>query len=96
MKRFTRSGSGLALLAEAENEQGVVGCGLWHPDLYQATAVPAVSIAAGLSRNPGLEAGFGYLGDWADRVPGFENELERGGFRIHWKGPQAVDNANES
>lgn len=96
MKRFTRSGSGLALLAEAENEQGVVGCGLWHSDLYQATAVPAVSIAAGLSQTPGLEAGFGYLGDWADRVAGFENELERGGFRIHWKRPQAVDNANES
>lgn len=94
MKRFTRPGFGLALAAEAGSNQVDVRCELWHPDLYEATAVPPVSIAVALTQNPDLKAGFDYLGYWADRVGGFRDALEQDGFRIHLSRPHTGHEAD--
>ena len=83
LKRFTRAPSGLSLSAEVCRDGRCERVSLCHSDLYEATAIPAVTIARFLHEDDSLAAGYDYFGDWASRFPGFAGVLEEGGFRIN-------------
>lgn len=81
IRKFTAKPLGGIIQAELKGEEGISNMSIYHPRLYEATAIPVVATISQLLKAEPAEGGCFFMGEWVKKED-FVRDLKKMGMHI--------------